>query len=84
MHLYHRALSIRNTSAKEGHPLLPVGQRHEADTEWCERTERSNRTELEKLDLELRNYQNNLIKESIRVSLLWAAKVYSKSSSLAP
>jgi COP9 signalosome complex subunit 1 len=65
--LYHRALSIRNTSAESGAPALPNGERARADEAWCEHWEQHNRVELEKLDLELRNYQNNLIKESIRM-----------------
>ncbi|PWN33966.1 uncharacterized protein FA14DRAFT_124575 [Meira miltonrushii] len=65
--LYHRALYIRNTKPEAGSPLLPKEERQEVDVEWCESTEKANRVELEKLDLELRNYQNNLIKESIRM-----------------
>ena len=65
--LYHRALYIRNTKGQNRSPLLPKEERQEVNGEWCETTEKSNRTELEKLDLELRNYQNNLIKESIRM-----------------
>jgi COP9 signalosome complex subunit 1 len=67
--LYNRALTLRNTTAEEGEPLLPKDQRLAADTEWYDRSQKSNQNELEKLDLELRHYQNNLIKESVRVSI---------------
>lgn len=65
--LYHRALYIRNTKPENGSPLLPKEERRDVNVDWCETTEKANRIELEKLDLELRNYQNNLIKESIRM-----------------
>ncbi|MCO5590025.1 hypothetical protein L7F22_043994 [Adiantum nelumboides] len=65
--LYHRALYIRNTKGETDFPHLPKEERQDSDVEWCETTEKVNRIELEKLDLELRNYQNNLIKESIRM-----------------
>jgi COP9 signalosome complex subunit 1 len=65
--LYNRALLIRNTSAEAGQPLLAKEQRMSADGSWCEKSQKSNQNELEKLDLELRHYQNNLIKESVRV-----------------
>lgn len=67
---YHQALALRNTTAHHDQAALPRDQRLPADTAWIESTERSNRAESQKLDLELRNYTNNLIKESIRVSVL--------------
>lgn len=66
--LYNKALLVRNTGAQAGQPLIAKEQRREADTTWYEHSQKSNQEELEKLDLELRHYQNNLIKESVRVS----------------
>ncbi|MCO5576896.1 hypothetical protein L7F22_030717 [Adiantum nelumboides] len=65
---YHQALALRNTTAHHDQAALPRDQRLPADTAWIESTERSNRAESQKLDLELRNYTNNLIKESIRMA----------------
>lgn len=70
MTLYNRALLIHNTSAQAGQPLIAKEQQIEADTTWYEQSQKNNQEELEKLDLELRHYQNNLIKESVRVSAL--------------
>ncbi|UZJ52238.1 hypothetical protein CBS101457_001558 [Exobasidium rhododendri] len=66
--LYNRALMLRNTTADAGQPLLPKEQRMPADGDWCEKSQKNNQNELEKLDLELRHYQNNLIKESVRMT----------------
>lgn len=38
------------------------------DSEWVDKTNKSNDRETERLEQELRGYKNNLIKESIRVS----------------
>lgn len=38
------------------------------DDAWIETTDRANNIEAARLDLELKGYRNNLIKESIRVS----------------
>lgn len=57
------ALTIRNQ--------LPPGVKADrvfADQAWASETERANKSEVEKLEMELRGYQNNMIKESIRVS----------------
>lgn len=40
------------------------------DTAWAEATERSNKAETHRLEMELRGYKNNLVKESIRVSVV--------------
>jgi len=39
------------------------------DQAWLETTEQSNRAETFRLTAELKGYKNNLIKESVRVSL---------------
>jgi hypothetical protein len=43
------------------HPRMPL------DDTWVNETHHKARSGLEKLEVELKNYQNNLIKESIRV-----------------
>lgn len=67
--LYHRALQIRNTLPDSGEPWITMDKRLPSDEAWIMSTQKSNQDELEKLDLELRHYQNNLIKESVRVSI---------------
>jgi hypothetical protein len=39
------------------------------NTEWATATEKANRAQLHHLQAELKKYKNNLVKESIRVSL---------------
>lgn len=63
---YNSALTLRNTNAN-GH-RLSEDQTVAADQDWVREASKRSKVEGEKLDLELRNYQNNLIKESIRVS----------------
>ena len=41
------------------------------DTAWVERTKHAVKVETDKIELELRGYKNNLIKESIRVRSLF-------------
>lgn len=77
---YNHALNVRNTDA-DAVPL-PRSQKQAVDTDWIARTEAANRTELEKLDLELRNYQNNLIKESIRMANRDLANHYKRRGNL--
>ena len=63
---YQQALSIRNTDV---HSVpLPPAQREQIDNKWIRDTDTAARSKAEKLELELRNYQNNLIKESIRMA----------------
>lgn len=51
-----------------------ASSRHYAlDDAWAERTRRHVADQQDKLDVELKNYQTNLIKESIRVRLLAVA-----------
>lgn len=66
--LYNEALKLRNTSAQPGEPLIPREERLALDQGWYDTAQRANQNELEKLDLELRHYQNNLIKESVRMA----------------
>ncbi|KAN0062535.1 hypothetical protein ACQY0O_005067 [Thecaphora frezii] len=63
---YRRVLILQNTHADGS--LLPASERTPLDSQWVEQTEAQNRSEREKLELEMRNYQNNLIKESIRMA----------------
>lgn len=44
----------------------------EIDEKWMEDARVKQESGLEKLDVELKNYQNNLIKESIRVCCSWS------------
>jgi hypothetical protein len=39
------------------------------DPDWVERTQKAIKAEMDRLEHELKGYKNNLIKESIRVSL---------------
>jgi hypothetical protein len=41
----------------------------QADSAWMEKKDKQNRAETTRLEHELKGYKNNLIKESIRVSL---------------
>lgn len=61
VHAFQAALALQHQGSQSA-------QTERDDKEWISRTEVKARQEAEKLDLELRNYQNNLIKESIRVS----------------
>lgn len=63
---YHSLLTIRNTYTSGS--LIPAADRMEADAAWIQSTDARNGAEREKLELEMRNYQNNLIKESIRMA----------------
>lgn len=63
---YQQALNIRNTDTDS--VPLPPPQREAIDTAWVQTTDKAARAKAEKLELELRNYQNNLIKESIRMA----------------
>lgn len=65
-HGYQVAASLRN-SLPDGQPLAQQDRVAE-DSAWLTETSSKARQEGEKLDLELRNYQNNLIKESIRMA----------------
>ena len=65
--LYVKALQLRNTDSAIGQ-LRQSNVKAQDDT-WLKQTVASNRNEEEKLEIELRNYQNNQIKESIRVSI---------------
>jgi COP9 signalosome complex subunit 1 len=37
------------------------------DQAWVDKTDKANRTETHRLEVELKGYKNNLVKESIRV-----------------
>lgn len=49
-------------------PTATGNARGEIDVEWVESVREQERKETGKLDVELRGYMSNLIKESIRVS----------------
>ena len=48
--------------------LVPRQELAQTDQRWIEETGRRNQEERAKLEVELKNYQSNLIRESIRVS----------------
>lgn len=50
--------------------LSPVGDVVQVDVPWLEEVTKQNTAERTKLEVELKTYTNNMIKESIRVSLL--------------
>lgn len=64
---YQAMVTVHNTEAETGN-LIPASERIQADAEWIQSTQQRNNAEREKLELEMRNYQNNLIKESIRMA----------------
>ncbi|SPC63208.1 related to COP9 signalosome complex subunit 1 [Ustilago sp. UG-2017b] len=64
---YQAMVTVRNTEPGTGN-LIPASERIQADSEWIQSTQQRNNAEREKLELEMRNYQNNLIKESIRMA----------------
>lgn len=64
---YQAMVTVHNTEPETGN-LIPASQRISADAEWIQSTQQRNNAEREKLELEMRNYQNNLIKESIRMA----------------
>ncbi len=64
---YQSMITTHNTEPGTGE-LVPASYRISADAEWIQSTQQRNNAEREKLELEMRNYQNNLIKESIRMA----------------
>lgn len=64
---YQTMVTVHNTSGENGQ-LIPASDRVQADSEWISTSLQRNNAEREKLELEMRNYQNNLIKESIRMA----------------
>ncbi|ETS60177.1 hypothetical protein PaG_05718 [Moesziomyces aphidis] len=64
---YQAMATIHNTEAATGN-LIPASERIQVDSDWIQSSRQKNSAEREKLELEMRNYQNNLIKESIRMA----------------
>ena len=59
--------------------LLPVGDAVQVDVPWLEEVTKQNVAERTKLEVELKTYTNNMIKESIRVSFLhYQIDIYSR------
>ena len=80
-YLYLEALKAAIAEAKRGRDVRryedAVGMLHEIapeepdgvpDLGWMDRTSKQVKAETDRLELELKGYKNNLIKESIRVS----------------
>ena len=51
------------------HNIIPNDPDAEKDTAWVDRMTKHVKAETDRLELELKGYKNNLIKESIRVRL---------------
>ena len=79
-HLYLEALKAAIAEAKRGNDVARYEQAVDTlaeaapedpgavpDTVWIERTKKMVKIETDKMELELKGYKNNLIKESIRV-----------------
>lgn len=62
---YHAVLQkLNEVLAGHNQPSVPL------DTTWYEATQKAARSTADKLELELKTYKNNLIKESIRVRIV--------------
>lgn len=53
---------LNATLTRQGKPTV------ETDMEWVQTTSKKNKLTLEQLEREVKNYKNNMVKESIRVS----------------
>ena len=69
--LVQAALSayVSATALPEGQGLPPAGEVVDVDTAWIEEVTKKNVAERTKLEVELKTYTNNMIKESIRVRI---------------
>lgn len=61
---YQTALNLYNVNLPEG------AEREEVDAAWLEKIMAQNTSERNKLEVELKTYTSNMIKESIRVSIM--------------
>lgn len=71
MTAYDQASSLSETPLPDSLELASL------DTKWADETMSKNQADRVKLEFELKTYSNNMIKESIRVSLL-IADLYSR------
>lgn len=82
-YLYSEALKAAVAEAKRGrdtgsyenavasfHWIVPNDPEANPDLGWIDRMTKQTKGETDRLELELKGYKNNLIKESIRVSFL--------------
>ena len=87
--LYHEALKAAIAEAKSGcdvqqyeqavamlHELGPADRESTPDMTWIDAVKKRNKVETDKLEMELKGYKNNLIKESIRVSAAFSRVIY--------
>lgn len=69
--LYNTLLEVyevaQATSASLGQDIRPLQEVVAIDTKWAEEISARNEQERTKLEVELRTYTNNMIKESVRV-----------------
>ena len=63
---YEQAVTLLGEAAPEDLDAVP-------DMSWIEKTRHTNKVNTDKMELELKGYKNNLIKESIRVGSTNAA-----------
>jgi COP9 signalosome complex subunit 1 len=63
----HIATRLNSALKARNEPEVPI------DREWMQTTQKQSKVTTEKLEAELRNYKNNMIKESIRVSVAYKA-----------
>jgi hypothetical protein len=68
-----------STRAKTGSELPPPSEVVVVDQKWADQTTSKNQSERQKLEVELKNYTNNMIKESIRVcSSIYATHIHAE------
>lgn len=75
-----RGRDIKRYLEAQSHLEVIGPQEREAvrDLAWMETTDKQNQAETARLEAELKGYKNNLIKESIRVSLFTKARIYGR------
>lgn len=75
--LYAQAVSTYESLPSDA-GLPPVEEVVELDSKWAEETAKKNLAEKTKLEVELKTYANNMIKESQRVSTFFSLKPSAK------
>jgi COP9 signalosome complex subunit 1 len=62
------ATKLNEVLTAQGYPSFSI------DNTWVDSTQKRAKSLLERLEVELKNYKNNLIKESIRVIIFYEIK----------
>lgn len=65
--LYQRAIDMYAAAQKHREDLPPHAEVASVDPTWVEKTTTRNNADKTKLEVELKTYASNMIKESIRV-----------------